>query len=621
MSTLVYQYGLRAPTENGDMVRDQIRLAHRYSNTLVEIERGRRAALRALLGTHLAPLEEATRAADAEVEAARLEIRAARANARARAETEPMLQRVKDAKDARRFAMAALREARASLRAGGSVAAEVDAIEERAKELRNNARAYSGLGEMGPHKGAWGTYLLVEAADDASRKMPLYNGHEANDPRFERFKGEGQVGVQVQNGIPAEEVFGDGVRIRVEPVDERAWYSESRTERRRAARTTLRLRVASDGRDPVWAAWPMIMHRPLPKGARIKRATVNLRLHGGARKTHEVWTLDVTLDVPEETRVRSCGKGAVAVDLGWRLLDGELRVAAWRGEDGARGELRLNAYEVAGFEKVRELRSIRDKNFDSARGALHARLAALEVPPWLSTRAAHLDQWKSANRLASLAREWKGKRFEGDTEAFKALEAWRYHDDHIRVWEARQSLGIHRHRREVFRTFAARMATRYEVVILEDWDKRETAKKAPVEEEDKLHANARRMRMIGASGEFAAVLKNAFTMRGGSLVLVEPAYSTKECRACGHVNVFDAATELSHTCSKCGARWDQDENAADVLLERWRASKPPGPSRDPEKVNEPNQSKEKKWERAARLRREREERTGGARKPSDKAAE
>ena len=46
MATLVYRYGLLAPTLEADEVAAQMRAAHRYRNTLVEIERGRRTAIR-----------------------------------------------------------------------------------------------------------------------------------------------------------------------------------------------------------------------------------------------------------------------------------------------------------------------------------------------------------------------------------------------------------------------------------------------------------------------------------------------------------------------------------------------------------------------------------------------
>ena len=37
---------------------------------------------------------------------------------------------------------------------------------------------------------------------------------------------------------------------------------------------------------------------------------------------------------------------------------------------------------------------------------------------------------------------------------------------------------------------------------------------------------------------------------------------------CGHVDRFDAASMVLHRCRRCGTLWDQDRNAAIVLLRR-----------------------------------------------------
>lgn len=71
----VYKYGLLPPIDHAETVQDQMRAGHRYRNTLTEIERGRRAALReidrsipevaaqeALVSERLASLTEATSA-------------------------------------------------------------------------------------------------------------------------------------------------------------------------------------------------------------------------------------------------------------------------------------------------------------------------------------------------------------------------------------------------------------------------------------------------------------------------------------------------------------------------------------------------------------------------------
>ena len=46
MTIKVYQYGLRAPTENGDAVERQFWLARRFRNDLIQIERSRRAVVK-----------------------------------------------------------------------------------------------------------------------------------------------------------------------------------------------------------------------------------------------------------------------------------------------------------------------------------------------------------------------------------------------------------------------------------------------------------------------------------------------------------------------------------------------------------------------------------------------
>ena len=96
-STVVYRYGLAAPHEGADTVREQMRRARDYRRALVAVECERRTAARAAL-TDLAPdvaIAEAvvvgTNAACAWLGA---EIALARKVARKRAETAPMRERV-----------------------------------------------------------------------------------------------------------------------------------------------------------------------------------------------------------------------------------------------------------------------------------------------------------------------------------------------------------------------------------------------------------------------------------------------------------------------------------------------------------------------------------------------
>jgi hypothetical protein len=570
MPTRVYRYGLLAPTEREAEVRETLRQAGRYRNTLVEIERGRRAAIRTAeaqigdIGAQLCALRDAENTLTDLLK----NMHARRAISRSRSESVEDRAAIQDARLRKKEARQAFQTTRIQLRENPTLQAERDRIQALSAELQRSARKHCGV--------YWGTYLLVEAAHDQVRAAPLWDGAEPSDPRFQRFSGEGRVGMQLQGGLPVAEVFGDDTRLQIAQIDPTAWYDEKRGERKKASHTVLSLRIGSEGRAPIWARWPMTMHRPLPPGGMIKWATISLRKDG----PREEWSLELTVSSPEvETTPR---KGVVAIDIGWRKIDQEIRVAMWQGDDGQAGELRLPALLVSGLEKPEALRSTRDKLFDQARDALKAALVPLRVPVALEAPLKTLGQWRSPARLAAFCRRWKNQRFEGDVEAYLALETWRYHDHHLWAWESGHRRSTLRHRKELYRVFAASLADRYGTLVLEDFDLRTFAHQKPSEEPAE-NATARAHRPLAGVSELRLVLENAFRGRGGATEKVSARDSTKIHAACGSVEVFDAAKAIDHTCSACGVQFDQDANAAKVLLERWRGRSPPEGARACEK--------------------------------------
>lgn len=163
----VYRYGLLAPTENAHLVREQMWLAHRYRNTLTEIERARRFALREVFASHGdVTLAAECRATSDEVARLYRDAKAARSQSGKRQIPREIGDALKVAKDANREAQARLRAARLALKTDPDVIASREQIEERAGFLRRNARAYCGV--------YWGTYLGIEAAASQAAKMPLY---------------------------------------------------------------------------------------------------------------------------------------------------------------------------------------------------------------------------------------------------------------------------------------------------------------------------------------------------------------------------------------------------------------------------------------------------------------
>ena len=569
MQTKVYQYGLRPPYAGAELVEEQMRRAHRYRNVLTEIARGERTAIRAAIETSAAVTASTEIARDAfarMVEQLEL-VRKAKIESRSQEIPPELASSVTEARRVRVETLRALDASRRSAQSTPAIKAEITRIRELAHELRINARAHCDL--------YWGTYQIVEAASDASLKLtlrpgktislPLWDGLDTRDPMFVRWTGDAAISAQVMGGATVED-FGTDMRFRI--ADGGHAHVSRRTGQLKEwsgpRAKSLALRIGSDEqRAPIWAHWNMIMHRPLPEGAIIMRITVRRRMEGPMAR----WTAELTVRLPE-ARTTS-GVGAVAIDIGWRAMrDGSIRVAAWVDENGERGELRLQPDVISSLERASSLRSTRDKNFETAKTALTNWLAtAGSVPAWLSDATRGMYAWRSAGRLAWVAKQWAANRFAGDANGYEPLEAWRYHDYHLWQWESSQRPQALARRLDLYRVCARKLANRYRLAVLERFDLRDVSTRPELEDaETEQSRSARAVRVLAAASEFRLCVTQAMA----ETVDVDPAYSTHECDKCGTTDEFDAAISLTHQCSGCGAIWDQDENAASVLLRRWR---------------------------------------------------
>lgn len=593
-----FRFGLRAPSKGEDIVRDQLRLAHRYRNTLVEIERGRRDAVRdaeARSGLHEALVA---------VNAARVALAKAldgsaseRAASGARKATRTTADAVKSARASLKAALTDFREKRVEIR--DSMRAECQRIDALALELRKNARAHSDL--------YWGTYITVEAAMDQAAKAPLWDGGAPCDPDFVRWTGEGCVAVQVQGGDDANALAGSTlVRLlpATPPPSELARWERKRQRlgdpswmpregRDVALLRDLWLRVGSDGsRAPVWAVFSMVLHRPIPDGARVKGVVVKVRRIG----TREEWSALLTLDVPEASRAEACGTGAVAVHLGWRAMGEKgIRVAVVLDEHGQREEVFLDRPMMDSLCVADGIEAVRDKLLERARPILAAALRdAQGITGRLAADARTLHAWRSQDRLRGFVRAWEKSGSPGgdalcaeaaamrehtpeparsrlpqeDTVRGFAL-AWERHDRHLCDYAAGQRTGSRRARREGYRLIAARLARRYGALVLDDANRAELARRdvGPTGEDvtiDRASSN----RVLAAVSVLEGALKDAFRARGGTAVEVPAAGETITCNSCGCRMVV--GMELLVQCGGCHAVWDQDDNAVRNKLDAWR---------------------------------------------------
>lgn len=599
----VYQYGLpRGCTTEAPRVMEQMRLAHRYRNTLVEIERGRRNAERSLTNSTIKELESNVAQLQIEVDTIDVAIRKARAASRSRSETQAMRDAKREALTKRRAALQLLYVARREDREATQPMR--DEFHERGLELQRSARKHSGV--------SWGTYQATEAAASASfGKIPLYDGIGPNNPKFVRFTGNGHISVHLQNDniLSTERVFSPNAWVYIDPVDPRAFLSETPTgERKRLSRTTLHLRIGSNGREPIMATFSIILHRPLPPG-NITWVSVHRRMVG----PHDEWTVTFTVAL-DETKIiaRSTSERVIALNIGWRLLDDKsIRIATWADDEGGTGSFHLDVPLILALTYSNTLRSIRDTNFDKARNELIQWLKQTEVPAWLKQKTTHLYAWKSQSALAALCIAWRSQRFDGDDVGYSALETWRHQDKHLWCWESAQRSKSLKRRQTYYRWIARMLANNYGTIVIEDFDLRDVAIRTDTPENE----TARTHRHLVAISELRLAISHV------AHVIKVPAHNiTHTCYSCGMLNVFDAALTIEHTCSGCGLVWDQDENAARINLAHYLSERSGGKettegARAIGNVKGSVTMKEGKWMRVSRLRREKEARLQSAREP------
>jgi len=580
----VYRYGLLAPHVNAAFVDEQMWLGHRYRNELTAIERCRRETVRQIerAAGDIPAMEARLRAAEQHTENVFKELKDARAKTRKRSETVQQTAALHAARASQAEASRDLRVARACVRLDPAIV-EAKAVVNGTKDdvrgekgglvgrAKRGARAISGVG--------WGIYSRVEAQADAARKAidknGLYDGLLPNDPRFSRWHHEGLVGAQqlTDGGITVSETFsGEDSRVRIGPavMVKQCWDPKASAHRSIPTEgvrngnanglRTLHIRLGK-GETAKWASWPMRYHRPLPEDATIKEVVVFRKMRG----PREEWYATITVDVANDARERATS-GAVAVDLGWRLMEDGIRIGTWRGTDGATGEIKLSTNLVNALTKAASLRSIRDKNLDVMRDALVKWLDTAAIPAWFSDATSHLHQWKSQARMTKLVYRWATERFEGDEVAYALAEAWRYRDHHLWCYEEGARARSLRRRKLEYRVAAKQLAARYRTVVLEKFDLSEMAERPDTgTTADKGDDDAARaQRQLTAPSELRICLVHAFA----EMVQVPAENTTRTCSECGVVHEFDAKAkvERSPPCPECGAVWDQDANAAINML-------------------------------------------------------
>lgn len=408
----------------------------------------------------------------------------------------------------------------------------------------------------------WGTYLLVEA--QARQAFASKRDSEYDETPPHRLTS--RLGVHFLRGIGVDGFFACTL-TRVEPLPSfRQRASGVFHARGKAARTTLSFRVGSVGKGkPLFAEFPMIMHRPLPPDARIKDAYVVRR----ANSVRVPWRycLCVVLESGQFEAAFSSSRqvGTTAVNFGWRLVDGEIRVATVNNDVGGTSEVRLPARFLGGVRKCEDLQGILDKNFDEVRATIATWIAGHDCPEAFRDTFAGVASWESQHRLAELAWYWRERRFDGDDEIYDVVTGWKDRYRHLADWLKNERRYLVDWRANFYSVTAKRLATTSARIAIDTFQISKVARRAQPEEREQGGDAARANRVIAAPSLLRLAILHAASKYHCEVVVAPTANGTRRCDVCGFIHPTKIV-EMVHVCSGCGAVWDQDVNNTDNLL-------------------------------------------------------
>ena len=565
---MVFKYGTVpariAPVIGAEQAAIQLRLANRLWNLLVAIERARVARYRKVMFDAAQGRIELLKA---KLSALRGKIQVRRQAGRRRVDVSDL---TAESQEIRAAIKAEIKAHKAtSAERHDARRAELDALSETSKSRIKRARqAAASMGLF------WGTYNdIVQRADV---------GRRAGELHFRRDTGDGTLTAQIMGGADPEECMTAHSFFQIAskcPLSGLVAGDVAETDAQPVKWQYARMRIGSTGeRQPIWLAIPIVLHRPLPDGARIKSVSMT------KRKT--TWSLNVTVAEPAPTP-KLIGP-RVAIDLGWRVVPSGVRVAYWADTLGGEGQVVVSDEDIGQFGRVRSLRSRCDTMRDEYLPVLAAWTSGRELPAEWQAETIALVQWRSPDRLARLIRWWADHRLPGDAEMFSRASAWRKQYLHLANWWRNLEDQMRGRLREQYRIFAAGVAKKYSTVYLEVFHLPDVIETPAAESEEVRTAESRYRQMVSLSVLRAAV-RNACTREGCTVVDVAPEYTTLGCHLCGTITEWDTAASLMHQCEGCGAVWDQDQNAAINLLARGASGGAPPTANQPDRP--------RKWDR------------------------
>lgn len=541
-----YRYGLLPPLDWDESCNEEVRRGIEFWNALVDLDNARREAVNKLalenpeaneIECRLEVLEEKIETLKKAKKAANQSKRSRHSGTEIVAEIKAVSAEIKDLRRRRKEIRKSVFEANRN---------RLDAINAAHKAAAKRARQ-----DCAKKGGFWPNYNAV-----ASSFMTAAKSRKGAGVRYKGMSSNWRLCNQIQGGMSVDELLaGSHSQVSVKPIDPAAWdESLPRGQRDRLRRTTVTITVHTKDRIRKNVTFPMIMHRELPEGARIKDVQVNREL----RADRAIWSIVFSVREPniqiQRTDDRSCH-----IMLGPKATPQGLRVAVLA--DDRKNLLQLTLGESpTNLDKAPQDLLSRDNHADElasqrdvARNAIVSVVkewAKQNPPPLLEpllravaeSRVVHGDVSREAGkRLVHLCKAWRDVPWQPKWR--DELEDWR-HDD-LMLWRECAGLRkrITRQRTASYSEWAAQITKRYSRIFLPNTN-------FAVEMSEQRHESAptndtaalfRRYRRLSSVGHLRDIIKNAATRRGCTVEFVDASEIEQVVEAAARVLARGAA--------------------------------------------------------------------------------
>ena len=527
------------------LVDDAFPNARIHYNRLITIERIRRDKYRRARSTMfpaLATLEAEYEQANATTKAIATNISEQKSRTKTRAVDAGLKAGLLAARTRRNDVLTRLRVVRDAANASEELKAKAAIIDIEAKKAIKALRPGT----------YWGTYMLVEdnaqKAKTDSRGDPAYNENPSHLCKT-------RIGVHFSGGIGVVELT-TSTRLQITPLNRTAKADHPIGQKRREQEKLLSFRIGTSDRKPLWAQFPLVMHRSLPVDGRVKDAYITRHPHNVTMP----WSYELCVVVEaasfvptptKETRSASC-----AINFGWLAVGDELRVATINSDAGIR-EVRLPTDILGRFKKAEELRGLCDDKFNTAKTTLATWLKESQCSNEFREDFANVDKWRSQHRMMELIWYWNTHRFVGDAEIFATMNEWRKRYRHLMKWAQDEQAYCQRFRDNMYQVEAKRLATTHARIIIDTFKISDVARRPGVEKVETGGQAARHNRVLASPSDLRSKIIKACAKYGAEVVAATSVNGTKRCNYCGEIQEVKT---VNHRCVSCGIEWDRDVN-------------------------------------------------------------